>query len=131
VDIALKNSWLLPVIQSIHIAGLALSVGMMAVVDLRLLGFGLRRVETTQVAARLAPWIRGGLVVVVTSGSILFLSDVNRFLHNAAFLVKIAVLLAALTLRFMIRPSKLAAAGSLILWTCVVVAGRFIADFDV
>jgi len=54
-------------------------------------------------------------------------------LHNPAFHVKVALLVLALVAHFTLRRSgtRFAAALSLTLWTCVVVAARAIIDFDV
>jgi hypothetical protein len=68
------------------------------------------------------------------TGPLLFLWDWHRYLHNPAFLVKMAILSIALALHFAFdrgKRSKLGAVVSLILWSCVVLAGRAIADFDI
>jgi hypothetical protein len=64
----------------------------------------------------------------------LFVSDITRYAANPAFLFKMAVLFAALLAHFTVRPEKhgkFAAVLSIVLWTCVVIGGRAIADFDV
>src|SRR6266699_154308 len=38
-----NNEWAFPLFECIHIAGFALSIGTIAIVDLRLLGMGMRR----------------------------------------------------------------------------------------
>lgn len=118
----LKNSWLFPVIQSIHLIGIALFVGTTVLVDLRILGFGTRREASLS-----------GLAIMLVTGPILFLSDVGRYVSNPAFLFKMAVFLLALVLHFTLhrKQTKLAAVLSMILWSCVVIGGRAIADFDV
>jgi hypothetical protein len=120
----LKNSLLFPAIQSVHLIGIAIFVGTTVLVDLRTLGFGMRRdIEPNLM----------GLVIMLITGPILFLSDVTRYLANPAFLVKMVFLSLALVFHFTIhrKHSRLAAILSMILWTCVVIGGRAIADFDV
>jgi hypothetical protein len=138
------SSWLFPALQTVHIVGLTILVGTIALVDFRLLGFGVRHQTVSQLARQLAPWTAGGLVLVGITGPLLFGSDLARYLKNPAFLVKMILLGLALIDHYTIhryfttnrdsRPvqatHKLAATLSLILWSSVVLAGRAIADFD-
>ena len=135
----IKQSWLFPVIQSIHIIGIATLVGTIALVDLRFLGLVLRRYAAPSLAEELAPWTAAGLVTVFLTGPLLFGADLARYMKNPAFLVKMILLGAALIAHFTLHRSaaltpnrqKIAAVCSLILWSSVVVAGRAIADFDI
>lgn len=139
----IKQSWVFPAVQSIHILGLTLLVGTIALVDFRLLGLGMRQHAAADLALRLAPWTTGGLLTVLITGPVLFGSDLSRYVNNPAFVLKMALLAAALAAHFTlhritvgagrgVKPTrqKLAAALSLILWSSVVLAGRAIADFD-
>ena len=143
----IKQSWLFPVIQSIHIIGLTMLVGTITMVDLRLLGIGLRRQTIRDLASRVAPWTFAGLLTVLITGPLLFWADLTRYLNNPAFVVKMGLLAVALAAHFTIHRSaienlsghlqaapvkqKLTAALSLVLWSSVVLAGRAIADFDI
>jgi len=135
----LKQSLLFPVIESVHLIGLTMLVGTIGLVDLRLLGFGMRRHKVADLASRLAPWTRAGFLAVVVTGPIMLYSDLPRYLSNPAFLLKVVLLPIALAAHFTIHrrvvsngsKQKLAAVLSLILWSSVVLAGRAIADFDV
>jgi hypothetical protein len=131
----IKESWLFPVIQSIHLCGIALLVGSITLVDLRQLGYLLTGYEISDIVRRLEKWTRIGLAIVLTTGPVLFAADMGRYFKNPAFLLKMAALIAALVFHFMLhnrtRPSgKVSAVVSLVLWTCVVLGGRAIADFD-
>jgi len=136
----IKQSWLFPVIQSIHIIGITILVGTITLIDLHLLGWGLRRQTTDDLASRLAPWTSAGLLTVLVTGPVLFWSDLTRYVNNPAFVMKMILLALALAAHFTIHRSavhsssgrqKLAAILSLILWSGVVLAGRAIADFDI
>jgi hypothetical protein len=121
---------LFPVVESVHLAGLALLVGTIALADFELL----RGRPASRLATGLAPWTHGGLAVMFLTGLLMFFSDVFRYVHNPAFLLKMVVLAAALGFHFSIHrkiQGRWTAATSLILWSCVVLAGRGIADFDV
>jgi uncharacterized protein DUF6644 len=129
-----------PVIESIHLVGVTLLLGTIAIVDLRLLGLSLRHFRISAVAEAMAPWTSAGMVTVGITGPLLFAWDSSRYLKNPAFLVKMVLLAAALGAHFTIhrrvarddaRRVKLGAVLSLVLWSSVVLAGRAIADFDV
>ena len=133
MDVPLRNSWIFPIVQSIHLAGIVGLVGSIVLVDVRILGFGPRRHTVSQLAGCLAPWSRGGLATMLVTGPVLFFSDATRYSSNPAFRVKMAFFLIALAFRFTIhrRHTRLGAIVSMVLWTLVVVGGRAIADFDV
>jgi hypothetical protein len=122
----LENSWLFPVVESIHVIGLAAFVGTVVLEDLRTLG--MRGPDTEN----LKPWTHAGLATMLLTGAAMFFSDTARYLHNPAFHVKVALLVLALVAHFTLRRSgtRFAAVLSLALWTCVVLAARAIADFD-
>lgn len=139
----IKQSWLFPVIQSVHIIGLAMLVGTICLVDLRLLGVGTRGPAVGNLASALAPWTSGGLITVLITGPLLFGSDLTRYVSNPAFVLKMGLLAVALAAHFTLHRSavrdeellnpakqKFVAVLSLILWSSVVLAGRAIADFD-
>jgi hypothetical protein len=132
MSLPLKNSWLFPVIQSVHLVGLAILVGSIILVDLRLLDYGLRRFTNSKVSDEFKPWTRLGFAVMFVTGPILFFADAERYIHNPAFLFKIAALAVAAMVHFsMLRRTKMAAVISITLWTIVVLAARAIADFDI
>jgi len=140
----IKQSWLFPVIQSVHIIGLTMVVGTACILDLRLLGITMRRQTVRTLASNFVPWTVAGLLIVLITGTLLFGSDIQRYLKNPAFLLKMVLLVVALAtharLHFSVIRSdasfptmsrKLGAALSLLLWCSVVLAGRAIADFDI
>ena len=121
-----------PVIESVHLCGLALLVGTIMLMDLRLLGS--RRLQDAQLQRRTGL----GFALMLTTGPVMFLSDMPRYLANPAFRVKMALLVAALISHFTIHrkavrsgSGRFAAILSMALWTCVVLGGRAIADFDI
>jgi len=139
----IKQSWVFPVVQSVHLIGLTMLVGSIFLVDLRLLGIG-RSQTVTALASGLAPWTNRGLLTVLVTGPLMFASDLTRYLNNPAFLLKMGLLAVALAGHFILRRrivrdgstssgsrQKLAAVLSLILWISIVLAGRAIADFDI
>jgi hypothetical protein len=126
------------VVQSIHFMGFALSVGTIAMVDLRLLGLGMRRQSAAQLAADVAPWTKAGIAIMLVSGFLMFSADAVVYHVNASFRFKMTCLAAALLFHFTVHrwatgegaPRAAAVAAgccSLLLWTAVVAGGRMIA----
>ncbi len=101
---AIRGSlWLFPVVESFHLLALALIGGAVLVVDLRLLGLGLRRQPVAQLARDAQPWLAGGLVVMVVSGILLFLSEAVKCYYSAAFMTKMTFLFPAIVFTFTVR----------------------------
>ena len=138
---AIRNSlWLFPVIESFHLLALALIGGAVLVVDLRMLGLGLRRQPVAQLARDAQPWLAGGLVVMVTSGILLFTSEAIKCYYSQAFWTKMTFLWPAIVFTFTVRRrvaaadetrvgplwSKLVALTSVTMWSVVGAAGRWI-----
>ena len=130
--------WAFPIVESLHFMGLALSIGTIAIVDLRLLGIGMRRQTASQLAADLDPWTRSGLAVMLITGPLMFSADAVVYHNNPAFQFKMTCLLLALLFHFTIHrkvtrsdvspmAARLAGGLSLALWTAVVGGGRMIA----
>src|SRR5436190_14008766 len=136
-----SSQWLFPIIASIHLMGLALTGGAVLVVDLRLLGLGLRRQPVAQVARDAGRWLLVGLVVLLPTGILQFMCfAATKYYYLTAFWVKMAALSLALVFTFSVRRkvlidgetrmtplrNKLVAAVSLALWATVAIAGRII-----
>lgn len=127
-----------PILECFHILGFALTVGTIALVDFRLLGFGLLRQNAGDLAKALAPWTLFGLVVVLLSGPMLFSSDPDMYYLNFSFQIKMVLLALAIVFHYTIRRkllrgelspglNKPVACISLLLWTSIIFAGIFIA----
>jgi hypothetical protein len=141
----IKQSWVFPVVQSIHLIGLTMLVGTICLMDFRILGAAMRSRSVSDLSESLAPWTSTGLLTVLITGPVMFGSDPGRYVQNPAFAVKMGLLAMALAAHFTLhrkalleplgapeaRRQKLAAILSLILWSGVVLAGRAIADFDI
>ncbi len=133
-----RYEWIFPAIQSLHFIGFAMSIGTIAIVDLRLLGLGIRRQAPAELAADLAPWTLAGIAVMLITGPLMFSTDAVAYHYNPSFQFKMLCLMLALLFHFTlhrraVRPdvppiaAKLAAVTSLLLWTAVVGGGRMIA----
>ena len=135
----IDNDWLFPAAECVHIASFALAIGTIALVDLSLLGVGLRRNAAAQIARSTGLWTLTGLVLIIFTGFLLFASDPDMYLRNASFRVKITCLVLAIVYHYTIHRkvalsengsgmgTKLVAGVSLALWVSVVFSGLFIA----
>jgi lysylphosphatidylglycerol synthetase-like protein (DUF2156 family) len=135
-----ESKWLFPVIESVHLLGLAMIGGAILVVDLRLAGLGLRRQSLRQMASDVQPWLIGSLIVMLISGLLLFTSEATKCYYHEAFWIKMTSLLLAIVFTFTIRRkvtmaeanrigpvrSRLVALVSVALWSGVGIGGRWI-----
>jgi hypothetical protein len=134
-----SNEWSFPLLEILHIAGFALSIGTIALVDMRMLGLAMLRLPASRVAKDMAPWTLAGLAVMLTTGPMIFSSDPDMYLANLSFRFKLGALLIAIIYNYTIHRkvafgsdasaglSKVVAAVSLALWVSVVFGGLFIA----
>lgn len=135
---ALNNTeWAFPLAECVHIGGFAVGIGSIALVDFRLLNLGLRHETPARILRYTEPWTVIALVFVVFSGMALFLSQVQIYVINEIFPIKMYLLAAALVYNFTIHRkvatmkdpssvlSKSVAAISLLLWVSIVFGGIF------
>ena len=135
-----RSSWLFAVIESVHLLALAVIGGAVLVLDLRLLGLGLRDQPIARVARDAHPWLVGSLIVMIVSGVLLFSSEPIKCYYSTPFWVKMSSLVLATIFAFTVR-KKVAEAGeervrplwlkvvaivSLTLWLGVGAGGRWI-----
>src|SRR5882672_10654938 len=77
--------WLFPTIEAVHLIALAVIGGAVLMVDLRLIGFGLRDQPVSKVAREAHPWLVGSLVVMLSTGILMFLSEAIKCYYSSAF----------------------------------------------
>ncbi len=134
-----SSAWAYPLAEVVHLVGLALLVGSVFVVDLRLMGAG-RALPLHTLMRFVLPWTLASLLLIVPSGLLLFLAHAPELAANLAFRVKLALLiLVALNAWLFHRSFKVeadaksiargrqAASISLTLWLSIIAAGRLIA----
>lgn len=140
IGVAVRESiWAFPVIEAVHLLALCVLGGALLVVDLRMLGTGLRGVSVADLQRYARPWLVGGIAILIATGVPLFLSEAVKCFYNVSFWVKMAGLLVGLGFTFGVRErvartiefeipvrARLAAASSLAIWFTVAAAGRWI-----
>ena len=136
---AIRNSiWMFPVIEAFHLIGLAILGGSILVGDLRLLGLLLSSKPINYVISQTTLILKLGLLILVSTGIPLFLSEAIKCYYSRAFWIKMSALIIGLVFLFCIRnPAglstvegnakvKLIGFISISLWAIVAGSGRWI-----
>jgi hypothetical protein len=142
--------WLYPTVETVHIVGIALLFGSIAVLDLRLLGFS-RSIPVKRLATHVLPWTAASFLLIVPSGLMMFSAHATDFVSSPVFLTKMCLILAAglnaALFHTIVFPSvgvwdseemrklppppsaRVSAAVSLLVWISVIACGRLLAYF--
>jgi len=147
----LSSTWLgmeisekyFPMVESIHVIGLAGVFGSIAIVDLRLLGIANRKLPITYLSNQVLPWTWRSFFLAALTGTLMFIGNASSYYSNFPFRVKV-VLLILVGCNMAIfqfgtfrnvsawdtgKPApgaRVAGAISLLLWTGIVGFGRWI-----
>ena len=137
-----ESTVVFPLIEAVHLLGLALSVGLLLIVDLRLLGLVLPTVPVATVHHQLRRWIFAGFTLTFVSGVLLFWAEAGQVIVNYAFIAHaIFILLGVANAAFFevrLAPgaaqwkdklptaARLVGGASLSAWFLVLVSGRLI-----
>ena len=134
-----EATWGFAVIETLHIMALAVLLGSMLIVDLRLMGLGMTRQPATEIAGLLIPWFWASFFIMIATGICLFASEAVRLSQSGPFAYKMAFLIVAVVVHLTIHRkaiangvegaalSKAAACLSLFCWLGIALAGRAIA----
>ena len=135
-----ETPWMWPTCETLHFVGLTLLLGVVLLVDLRVLGV-MKGVSFASLH-RLLPWAAFGFGVNVITGMLFFVGIPGQYINNKAFYWKIGfVMLAGLNAVYFtllkepweLGPredasftAKIAAASAMILWVCVMYYGSML-----
>lgn len=138
-DWAMGSALAYPIANIVHVLALVLLLGGIALVDLRVLGL-FRRLPLQPLSRALIPIAATGVLILAASGSILFAADAVALAKSGTFRFKLALIAAALANVAIFRwlygktipdpppvGARMLAFLSLLLWTSVAIAGRWIA----
>jgi len=132
-------------LETTHVLTLMLSLGMLFVIDARMLGWWLMEVPASKLADRLTKPMWIGFSIMIVTGLVLYTAIPVRYTTSLWFRIKVVLLFVAAINAFTfhrhlaasagtwdmdkVPPSRtrLAAITSLVLWAAIVVCGRFIA----
>lgn len=146
-DLLIASKWWWAFMMDLHFIGLALVIGTIGLMHLRVLGFA-KRLPIAPLN-KLVPWGLAGFGINVVTGMLAFIGMSAYYTFNLAFVLKIAVILLAsgslalfyLTSAFRdceaVGPgeeaplrAKVIAGASLVLWFAVIVLGRYIQPLE-
>jgi uncharacterized membrane protein len=135
-----SNRWVWPASETVHFVGLSLLVGILSVVNLRLIG----AIKGVPFAAlhRLLPWAILGFAMNLTTGMLFFIAASQQYVANEPFYWKMVFLgLAGVNLLYLtvfdktwrLKPGedprvldRAIAASTLGLWAAVIYCGRML-----
>jgi hypothetical protein len=89
----LGSSWIWPTMETLHFVGLALLLGSLLIIDLRLAGF-FRQIDI-RATHKLLPWVFIGFGLNLVTGVLFFFGDPGRYAINIGFQIKMILVLIA------------------------------------
>ena len=142
--------WLYPAVEIVHIVGIGLLFGSIAILDLRLLGFS-KSISVRRLAGHVLPWTAAAFLLIVPSGLMMFIAHASDFIASPVFVAKMGLIMAAglnaALFHTIVFPSvevwdseemrklgpppsaRACAAASLAIWISVIACGRLLAYF--
>lgn len=139
-----QSLWLYPALEIVHILGIVILVGAAFMFDLRLLGYS-KNLPVSGLARHLLPWSQRGLILIIPSGLLLFITNAKTLGTDFTFWLKMILLvIAALNVfvfhQFIFKKhidnrltgelsgsAKISAVISLIVWIAIIACGRLLA----
>lgn len=137
-------TWWFPFMESLHVLSLAIMLGAIVMLDLRVLGWAALRYSVSSLNRELVPWSAAAFLIANITGLAMFITRASHHVENPAFQIKmLLLLLAGVNIGFfhfrVLRSvgawdiqsraplaARAAAASSLLLWVGVTLAGRWI-----
>jgi hypothetical protein len=126
--------WAFPLIETFHLLALAVLLGTVLIVNLRVFGLGRRYYASAgQIARELEPWMLTSVGVLIASGIPMFLSETDKCYESVSFPIKIMLIVIGIVYqitvqrRWIVRDdgkAKIAACFSILVWTTVGLAGK-------
>jgi len=145
LSVAIRESvWFYAVDQSLHLVFLAVFAGAVLVVDLRLLGRGMRQQPVAHVARDAQSWLIWSFVGLLITGIPQGMSTAMKVYYSPFFWFKMEVMLVALIFTFTLRRKvtladesrvgtfwpKVVGLVSIVLWASVAIPARLIGLFS-
>ena len=143
------SGWAFSAFLMVHLAAISVVIGMISVVDLRLLGLASKHCAVTALCREVLPWTWAAFALSVITGALLFLGGPVKYVANYAFQMKF-LLLALVGINMLVfqfityrgvagwdrdasvpLAGRLAGAISLTGWIAIVAYGRWTAYYNV
>lgn len=139
---ALRESYLAyPLVNALHVIGVALLFGSIAALDLRLIGLRRGAGEPDRLGSLLVPVAIAGLLLAIPAGLLLFATAARDYAVSSLFQAKMVVVVLAIANALWLRAigwkgpgagrRRLALGGgaSILLWLTAIVLGRLVGYF--
>jgi hypothetical protein len=144
LSVSIRESVLMfPLLEGGHLLGISVSAGTIAISDLRMMGLVLKKESASDVFHQLIPWVTAGFLLMITTGTLLLISEPVKCYSSTWFRLKVLFLfLAGLNVLLFHsskiyrdihkwewavdppRGAKLAGWISLLSWAIVIITGR-------
>jgi hypothetical protein len=82
------SEWLFPIVETLHVLTLTVVFGSIAMVDLRLVGLGSRRISIVKLTQETLPWTWTAWVLSAITGTIMYMSKAVTYTGNFQFRMK-------------------------------------------
>jgi hypothetical protein len=133
------SGYFIATINVAHLLSLAIFVGAVLIVDLRLLGSGLSKQPVSRVARGAQPWLIAGFLALAVTGVLQIMATPMKVYYSSQFWLKMGLVVVAVIFTFTLRRQvaqwddarlgmwgRVVAVASLLLWTTIAVEGRLI-----
>lgn len=136
----LSHTWAAPIVQVIHLVAVAVFIGSLLIVDMRLLGRGFTSRPLADIARDAQPWLIGGFLVLLITGLPSLTSTALKQYYSPFFWWKAEAMLFGIIFTFTVRRRailtdeaqlglywpKIVGLVSLGIWTSVAIGARLI-----
>ena len=135
--------WVIPAVQSVHIAAIGIVVASVLMIDLRVFKYSGRDQTLEETVGRFGPWLWGALGVLLVTGVVMITGEPVRELMSLSFWLKMSLLAVGVILATAFQLSlkrnasrwedslgfgaKFLAILTLLVWFSIIVLGRLIA----
>jgi len=139
------HAWVIPTIQSVHIAAIGVVLASVFMIVLRVLGWAGRDQSLRETTGRFCPWLFSALCVMLATGAVMIIGEPARELLAFSFWLKMFLVFVATLIVGLFQFSlhnnegywessitksvttKGVAIFTLLIWIAIVILGRLIA----
>ncbi len=124
-----SHEWVIPTIQSIHIAAIGVALASAFLIGFRVLGWTWSDQTLEETRARFWPWLAGALAVLLATGALMVVGEPARELLAFSFWLKMCLVVAGTALTWWAGRggARAVTVVTLIVWIAVIFLGRLIA----
>jgi hypothetical protein len=90
-----SSEWAFPTFESIHVIAIAIVVGTVVIMDLRLLGLASKGAKVTEISRDTLRWTWLAFAVALVFGGLLFISKATAYTVNPYFIWKLVMIALA------------------------------------